>query len=516
MPGAQASAGRRAAYAFASVTTQRTATPGLGSLGSGAVTAASLAVQQGLAAVVGVLIAREFGRSAETDGFFAAYGVFIVIALVATASRAVLLPPLARARAERRLGGETAAYAMAVSLVAVPLLVLSIVGANAIATVLTGFDEGLARDTAATTLPWLVAAAVGQLYAALAASALAALDDYRTAAAGYALGSAVGLGVILWRVGEDGIAAVAWGMALNAVIATALPAAVLVRRARSEAMPRSAARPARAGHAGRIGGFAAGVALPLALQAVYLVSLPFAAREGLGAVTSLGYAYLAGAAVIGVTASSLALVTSVPLTRAGLDPVRVARHVDASAWLALVAVGATAGVFTIAGEAISAAVLGGAYGDDVGEELGRVLVALSPWMVVTIGISAAFPLVFVARRGTRLPAVALLVLAVHLPLAWAAQTFGGLYGLAGALAVSTGVGLVAVLAILHAVAPTLRGLGVAAGTIAVVAAAAFLPAGFLLGPVAAAVVGVPIYAALLLVTRPPGLRASWRYLRSLS
>ena len=35
------------------------------------------------------------------------------------------------------------------------------------------------------------------------------------------------------------------------------------------------------------------VALPLALQAVYLVCLPFAAREGVGAVTSFGYAYLA-------------------------------------------------------------------------------------------------------------------------------------------------------------------------------------------------------------------------------
>ena len=100
----------------------------LGSLGSGAVTALALAVQQGLAAVVGVVIAHEFGRGAETDGFFAAYGVFIVLALAATASRAVLLPPLARARAEHRLGSETTAYALALALVALPLLVVSIAG----------------------------------------------------------------------------------------------------------------------------------------------------------------------------------------------------------------------------------------------------------------------------------------------------------------------------------------------------------------------------------------------------
>ena len=60
------------AYASASVS-KRTASSGLGSLGTGAVTGMALAVQTGLAAVVGVIVARDFGRTAETDGFFAAY-----------------------------------------------------------------------------------------------------------------------------------------------------------------------------------------------------------------------------------------------------------------------------------------------------------------------------------------------------------------------------------------------------------------------------------------------------------
>ena len=94
---------------------KRTASTGHGSLATGAVTALALAVQTGLAAVVGVLIARKLGRTAETDGFFAAYGVFIVLALAATAVRVTVLPPLARAREERRLSVETAAYAGAVA-----------------------------------------------------------------------------------------------------------------------------------------------------------------------------------------------------------------------------------------------------------------------------------------------------------------------------------------------------------------------------------------------------------------
>jgi hypothetical protein len=499
------------------VTTERTASTGLGSLGSGAVTAAALAVQQGLAAVVGIVIAREFGRTAETDGFFAAYGVFVVLALAATAARAVLLPPLARAREQHRLGGETASYALAFGAVLGPIAVLSLVLRDPIGDLLTGLGSESAAAAAAEVLPWVVVAAIGQFYAGLAASALAALDQYAVPAAGYAVGSVVGLAFILWRIGDDGIVAVGWGMALNAAIAVAVPTVALALRARSEAMPRTAVSTDTVDGSGRrllvLGG---GVALPLALQGVYLICLPFAAREGVGAVTSFGYAYLAGSAVVAVTASSLALVTSVPLTRTGLDPGRVARHVDASSWLSLVLVGATAGVVALAGEAIFRGVLGGSYGAEVGEELARVLVALAPWMVVTVGVSVTFPLVFVAGRARRMPLLAVLVVAVTAPLAWAGQELGGLYGLALALALATGVGLVGMLAALASVWSTLRGLLVAAGVVAVFAVAAYVPPAVLLPSFAGASVGLVLYVGLLTLVRPAGLRASWRYLRSLA
>ena len=77
---------------------KRSASTGLGSLATGAVTALAIAVQAGLAAVVGVIIARDLGRTAETDGFFAAYGVFIVVVLASQAIRVAVLPPLARAK----------------------------------------------------------------------------------------------------------------------------------------------------------------------------------------------------------------------------------------------------------------------------------------------------------------------------------------------------------------------------------------------------------------------------------
>jgi hypothetical protein len=495
---------------------KRTASTGHGSLATGAVTALALAVQTGLAAVVGVLIARELGRTAETDGFFASYGVFVVLALAATAIRVTILPPLARARDERRLSVETAAYAGAVAAAALPVALVGIVAAGPLAALLTGFGPEAARDAAATTLPWLVAAALGQLAAGVLASALAAMDDYLTPALGYICGSLAGLALILVRIGADGVEAVAWGMALNAAIATAVPALALGLRARTERMPAGAIRPRRGGTRRRLRELLAGAALPFSLQAIYLVCLPIAARGGVGDVTSLGYAYLIGAAIVAVAASSLGLVTSVPLTRSGIDGRRVAAHVDASSWLALLAIGVTAGIFAVAGSSIFRAVLGSSYGTEVGEEIGLLVVALAPWMVMAVGVSVTFPLVFVAGRGSRLPKIALAVILLHPPLAFAGQALAGLWGLAGALALSTALAFGWMLLLLDALVATLGELAVAAGTVAALVIVAFGVAALLLDDGAAALAGTAIFAAAVAVLRPPGLRSSWTYLRELA
>lgn len=493
-----------------------TASSGHGSLASGAVTALALAVQSGLAAVVGVIIARELGRTAETDGFFAAYGVFIVLALAATAIRLVVLPPLARARVERRLGQETAAWALALAVLAVPAVVVAALAAGPVGALLTGFGPDESREAAETVLPLMVLAAGAQLFAGLAASALAALDDYLTAAVSYILASAAGLAYILLRIDEDGIRAVAVGMALNGLVAVALPTVALLRRAHAEDMPRSAVRPAGEPITRRLVEAARSVALPLALQVVYLVSLPFAAREGVGDVTSFGYAYLAAAALVAVTSSSLGLVTSVPLARIGLDPPGVARHVVASSWLALVAAGATAGVFAVAGTSIVGPVLGDSYLADVGNELGRLVALLSPWMVFSIGFSVTLPLLFVQGRTQGLMLAALAVVTLHVPLAWAGQSLAGLPGLTLALAATTLATLVLMLRRLHAVAPTLAALGHAAATVAAAAAAAFGLSAVVLRPGLAAAVGLALFAVALVALRPRGLLGSWRYLRALA
>ncbi len=489
--------------------------PGLGSLGSAALTAASLLVVSGFAAVIGVVIAREFGRTDETDGFFAAYGVFVVIITASQAIRVAVLPPLARAREEGRLAGTTAGFATALAVIGTPLVLVALFAADPLAAVLTGGGTEAAQDACAEALAWIVPASVCHLFVGLCASALAALDDYATPALGYAVASAAGLTLIVARVDEDGIAAVSWGMALSAAVALAIPLAMLAWRAGRTSMPASAARPTGSPLHRRLGLFVAAAAIPLALQLAYVVSLPFAGRLGSGAVTSFGYAYLAATTLVGVTAFSIGLVSSVPLSRIGLDREATTRHVVAAVWVALAIIGAAVGVLAFAGADLVEAVLGDAYGDDVGEEVAGLIVLFSAWMVVAVGVNVTFPLTFVARRFRALPWIGLAALVAQVGVAWIGSELLDLDGLALSLAVSTALVLALLLSQLGALAPAARGIVVAAAVVAALTCAAFVPPGLLLGGVASALVGLGLYGALAAVIRPRGLTESWAYLRAL-
>jgi len=307
-------------------------------LSSGLLTALSIAVVTGLSAAVGIVIAREFGRGVETDGFFAAYGVFLVLVLAASAVRVAVLPSLARARAAGSLGSVLASYGLAVALVAVPALLVGMLESRWAADQLAGGLPPSARATAADALVFLIPAAVAHLYAALAASALAAFDSYATAAAGYALGSIAGLAVILWRVGEDGIVACAWGTLVNGLVTLLVPLTALLLRA-------DWGRRVALDVGPRFGELARAAALPIVVQAFFVVCLRFASGLETGAVTSFTYAYFVASALVAVTASSLGIVSSVPLTRASLSDERASRHVVSTSLISFAAVAAAAGVF---------------------------------------------------------------------------------------------------------------------------------------------------------------------------
>ena len=424
--------------------------------------------------------------------------------LVAGSLRVIVLPRFAAARAAERLAAEVGAWGAALAGPLALVTVVALVWPHPIASALT--SNPAAQDNAARLLPWVVASAVAQIFGGLVASALAALDDYQWAAFGFACGSVAGVVLTLALVGH-GVVAFGWGLALNGALSLAIPLVPLLTR-------RIIGRPDERFWS-RLLELGEGIALPLALQGLYVIAFRFASGLGAGRATTFGYAYLIAAFLVAITASSVALVATVPFAREGSSPPRVARHVVAISWLSLALVAAAVGVLGLVSEQIVRRVLGGSYGGGTGAELGRLVGYLAPWMVASVAVTVTYPLVFVRGRGRWLPLLAVAGLGTQLLVEWGARAAFGLAGVAGGLALTTALVLAVLLAWLGALVPVARGLAVAAVVCGGLAVLSFGVPRLVIGPIPAAVVGLVAYGAVLVAWRPAGLRLAWAYLRTL-
>jgi peptidoglycan biosynthesis protein MviN/MurJ (putative lipid II flippase) len=479
---------------------------------SGALTGLAQIVIALAAAGAGALLAQKFGRTAETDGFLAAYGVYLVLVLAAQAFRMVVVPDLTRASAAGTLAGESRAYGAAFLGLALPVCVIVAALSAPLGDLITGSLPPSSADVAGRALAILVPAAFVQLLAALAASMLASIDSYGTAAGGFALGAIAGLIVFAALADSKGIVALAWGLAANAVVSLAVPLAALWRRGALRGPG-----PAHWEAHRRLAHLLQGAAVPLALQGCYLLALRFAAKLGVGSLTSFSYAYLAASTLVGATAFSLGLISSAPLTRRGLDEEAAGRHIVHAAWVSLSLVGAAAGVFALVGGSIVRFVLGDAYAGQVGRELGHLVAYLSPWMVAWVGFAVTFPLVFVAGRRKVLVPLAVLGFLLCIPLGLALRSAWGLPGIAIAVGFAT---LVITLGLMAALSWRTFGIAVVGiGRLSLVlgAAAALTFGGLalLLPPAAAALLGLVAYGAIIFSTRALGLSDAWTYVRGL-
>jgi hypothetical protein len=457
---------------------------------------------------VGIILAQQFGRDAETDGFLAAYGVYLGLVIGAQAFRMVVVPDLTRALAEGRLAEETGGYLAALVALGVPLSVVAIVFQGPLGDAITGSLPAPSAVIAGDALAWLVPAAFGQLLAAIAASALAARNSYGVAAVGYSVGGAAGV-VVFAALLDQGLIALAWGVAVNAAITLGVPLVVVVAR-RDVGLHRRRVEQ-------RLWRLVQGAATPLALQGMYLVGLRLAADLEVGDVTSFSYAYLFAATLVAATASSLSLVTAAPLTRRGLEGDTAARHVVDAAWVSFALIAAGAGAFAVAGEDVFSRVLGEAYSGEVGRDLGLLLVWLAPWMLVTVAYSLTLPLLFVVDRAGRLVGLAAAALAFSVLAEWIGRELFELRGIALALALSTFVVVADMLLTIsrRTAALTLGGLLRAGAIVGAAAALGFGAAAWAADGIAAAVLGAALYAALLALVARFGLRQAWAYLRAL-
>jgi hypothetical protein len=280
------------------------------------------------------------------------------------------------------------------------------------------------------------------------------------------------------------------------------------------------ARPRLSGLAGagrRVALLGRGVALPVALQALYVVANAFAVRLGTGEATEFGYAYFLASALVAATASALGLVSSAPLTRRGLSAETAAQHVVHMSWLSLAPIVAGVGVFALVGARVVHAVLGESFGGDVAHDLGRLVVWTAPWMLVSIALTLTYPLLFVMEPPRVLVGLALALPLVHVPIAWALSEWLELRGLVLALAASTALALTALMSALSLRAAAIVAAGVARLALVEVGAGAlaFGLFGVLVGGFGAAALGLVLYVVLLALARPLGLSAAWEYLRAL-
>jgi hypothetical protein len=304
--------------------------------------------------------------------------------------------------------------------------------------------------------------------------------------------------------------ACAWGTLLNGVVALAVPLVALALRAERGTRGALALR-------ARLVELARAALVPIALQALFVVCLRFAGGLGTGAVTSFTYAYFVAAALVSVTASSLGMVSSVPLARGSLSSARASRHVVSMSLVSFAAVAAAAGVFALVGDRIVHAALGPSYEGDAGNEIGRLIVLLGPWMAAAVGVTITFPMLFVAGRDRWLPLLAVAALVLHVGATSVAVSLFDLDGVAVALTVSTLAVLLALLLLLspQVLREGVRGLLLGAAVTGGLALAAFGAAWAVLPDAPAAVVGAVGFAVLLLAARRLGLQQAWGYLRTL-
>jgi len=486
---------------------------GRSAIRSGVLTGLSFVALSLAAGLAGAFLAHKFGRNLRTDGFMAAYGVYLVLVLGAQAFRMVVVPDLTRAEAEGRLGPEFRAYCIAFLIVAVPVSLVTVAFAGFFGELVTGRLPHISAQVAADALPWLVPAAFLQLLAALAASALAARNSYGPAAAAFALGGIAGLVFFVLAADAHGIVSLAWGLTLNGAVSVCVPLAFML--ARGSRLRRHRDVPLRLRY--RLWQLLHGSAVPLAVQSLYLIALRFAAGTGEGNVTSLSYAYLLAGMFTSATAFSLSLIAAAPLTRRGLDTESAAAHVVNSAWVSLALVGAAAGLVALVGGRVVTALLGDAYSGNVGDELGRLVVYLSPWMVANAAFAITYPLMFVMRRTQWLLPVALAAILVDIPISIVFRSLWGLTGVTVALGISTLLLVLGLMASLSVRMLTLSvvGLGRLSLLVGAATALAFGGASLVFSAVPAAAAGLALYALLLLAMRELGLAQAWQYVRAL-
>jgi hypothetical protein len=452
-----------------------------------------------LGGVLAVLVAARFGSNARTDGFFAAYGVYAMVILLAQSMRVTVVPRLLDGQNGEASFEAFNRFVAAVVLIFAVLGVVFLALGDPLSGLLTGDAE--AQSTARTALAVLWPAAGFQLFAALAAAMLGVFGDYVLAALSYAVGGITSIASFLLLEGSLGIDSLPVAVLIGSSVTAAPLAVSLTRRGWRARLSdlRDVRRAARS--AGLLGLSSPPMVL---MQAMYLISIPFVAAIEEGAVTIFSYAFFGLGILIALVASSIPIVFAAPLAATwDRDPESLRPHVDAVFRTGLMVLVPTVAGAWLLGDDIGRVLLAEFTGAEVTETV-RTFLVVSPATIAAEALAIPVTALFTLGRYRQMALVSLPVLAVYAALSAAASALDSIYAVAAVLPVCLFGFAIGILALLHGrgVWRVAARLGGEVMRLGLPAAACFaVPAAVLVGSTATDVIayalGLALYAALV-------------------
>ncbi len=419
---------------------------------AGALMAISTLAMAGASAIQAVLYLGEYGATARTDAFFAAFAVYQVVGVFTQATRVSSVPLLVgdKAIGMLRFFGGLAVIAVPVILACGPL-------AGPLADLLAPSATGSAHELAVNALRVLGLAIVLQLFAAGAATLLGMRDRFEPVAAAYAFGALAGLLVFL-LVRTQGELSLAWSMLAMAVVTSTWSLLALLR-VRREEVATGTGGPGLAGiekkqrlvvECFQTAGDLLGRSLVyLIINAFFLVTLAVVGREGgAGATTVLSYAYLLASYLVAGTSTAVGISRAPDMVRGAQDQWKtvVADTVPHGYRYAALVSAPILAAGVVAATPVVDALLPSALGAGQAEDLARAILLLAPWLAAALVLNFAIPALFALSKARLVNVLAPFALALHAVASVAGAAIDGVNGAILAMAVAPFVfGLVLVI-----------------------------------------------------------------------
>lgn len=383
------------------------------------------AALMGFGALLALIIAQSFGKSAKTDAFFAAYGLYSVGQVFGSTFRLTAVSPLVRATGPQvatRLLGAVALLCLGVAL---PMIVL----AGPVGHLLVDQDP---TGVAATSLRILWVALAGQLIGAMLATLLTVRGSFTALGLITLVTGLVTTATFLLTRHALGIDAAPVGLAAGGLWISGASLAVLWRSGwRPSALTPDLLR-GTLGEARRLG-YASTTFIGTNLA--YVVTLAIVARIGPGEATLYSYAFVLTVVLVSLTANVSAMVRS-PSLVASEHRTSETEAVGRWSLRMTIAVGGPAlGFAVLLGPPLIGSALGSGFSDRDVRSILVLLPCLGGWALASAaGIFAVVELL--AREELRrLAVLAVAQLVGVLLLGIAGSAIAGMAGVAVALSV---------------------------------------------------------------------------------